>query len=99
MEEESTWVDTWKRSPRGWTHGRGVHVGGHMEEESTWVDTNIFLYIQRFSKDQFDQCFRNHCVSAVFDDSDAADLTLISLRGRCVATARVSLKSNWPYQS
>lgn len=46
-----------------------------------WVDTNIFLYIQRFSKDQFDQCFRNHGVSAVFDDNDVADLTLISLRG------------------
>ncbi|XP_052373518.1 uncharacterized protein LOC118380745 isoform X2 [Oncorhynchus keta] len=53
-----------------------------MEEESTWVDTNIFLYIQRFSKDPFDQCFRNHGVSAVFVDNDAADLTLISLRGR-----------------
>ncbi|XP_070968214.1 uncharacterized protein [Oncorhynchus clarkii lewisi] len=53
-----------------------------MEEESTWVDTNLFLYIQRFSKDQFDQCFRNHGVSAVFGDSDVADLTLISLRGR-----------------
>ncbi|XP_064878869.1 hornerin-like [Oncorhynchus nerka] len=61
-----------------------VSSGGDvdMEEESTWVDTNIFLYIQRFSKDQFDQCFRNHGVSAVFDDNDAADLTLISLRGR-----------------
>ncbi|XP_020325193.2 probable GPI-anchored adhesin-like protein PGA55 isoform X2 [Oncorhynchus kisutch] len=61
-----------------------VSSGGDvdMEEESTWVDTNIFLYIQRFSKDQFDQCFRNHGVSAVFDDNDVADLTLISLRGR-----------------
>ncbi|XP_042173940.1 probable GPI-anchored adhesin-like protein PGA55 isoform X1 [Oncorhynchus tshawytscha] len=61
-----------------------VSSGGDvdMEEESTWVDTNIFLYIQRFSKDQFDQCFRNHGVSAVFGDNDVADLTLISLRGR-----------------
>ncbi|XP_055764584.1 uncharacterized protein LOC129840611 [Salvelinus fontinalis] len=60
-----------------------VSSGGDVdvEEESTWVDTNIFLYIQRFSKDQFDQCFRNHSVSAVFDDNDMADLTLISLRG------------------
>uniref|UniRef100_A0A8K9X6E0 RRM domain-containing protein n=1 Tax=Oncorhynchus mykiss TaxID=8022 RepID=A0A8K9X6E0_ONCMY len=61
-----------------------VSSGGDvdMEEESTWVDTNIFLYIKRFSKDQFDQCFRNHGVSAVFGDNDVADLTLISLRGR-----------------
>ncbi|XP_036807550.1 mucin-5AC [Oncorhynchus mykiss] len=60
-----------------------VSSGGDvdMEEESTWVDTNLFLYIQRFSKDQFDQCFRNHGVSAVFGDNDVADLTLISLRG------------------
>ncbi|XP_029603430.1 uncharacterized protein LOC115188754 isoform X2 [Salmo trutta] len=62
-----------------------VSSGGDVdvEEESTWVDTNIVLYIQRFSKDQLDQCFRNHGVSAVFDDSDVADLTLISLRGGC----------------
>uniref|UniRef100_A0A4W5PTM9 RRM domain-containing protein n=1 Tax=Hucho hucho TaxID=62062 RepID=A0A4W5PTM9_9TELE len=60
-----------------------VSSGGDVdeEEESKWVDTNIFLYIQRFSKDQFDQCFRNHSVSAVFDDNDVDDLTLISLRG------------------
>ncbi|XP_071002737.1 uncharacterized protein [Oncorhynchus clarkii lewisi] len=60
-----------------------VSSGGDvdMEEESTWVDTNLFLYIRRFSKDQFDQCFRNHGVSAVFDDNEVADLTLISLRG------------------
>eukprot|EP00063_Salmo_salar_P065970 XP_014040805.1 PREDICTED: probable GPI-anchored adhesin-like protein PGA55 [Salmo salar] len=60
-----------------------VSSGGDVdvEEESTWVDTNIFLYIQRFSKDQFDQCLRNHGVSAVLDDNDVADLTLISLRG------------------
>ncbi|XP_029603395.1 uncharacterized protein LOC115188736 isoform X2 [Salmo trutta] len=62
-----------------------VSSGGDVdvEEESTWVDTNIVLYIQRFSKDQLDQCFRNHGVSAVFDDNDVADLTLISLRGGC----------------
>ncbi|CAB1327525.1 unnamed protein product, partial [Coregonus sp. 'balchen'] len=60
-----------------------VSSGGDVdeEEESTWVDTNIFLYIQRFYKDEFDQCLRNHGVSAVFNDNDVADLTLISLRG------------------
>ncbi|CAJ1087041.1 uncharacterized protein LOC117808021 [Xyrichtys novacula] len=49
----------------------------HLEENCTWVDLNMFLYMKKFAKDEFDKCLRG--LEASFETVEGSDLVKVIL--------------------